>query len=196
MNNTAQSSEPGSFVDHLPGGAVVWIVVLLELGTFALFFFGFAWSYAQEPREFSESQQLLHPLSGAINTMVLLTGSWAVARGVSAKTTGKSPLIWLWGAAFSGVAFVAIKINEYLSVFEHGVSLSTNQFWFFYLFLTVLHLVHVIIGIGICAYLATWLRFPNPPALDVIEAGGIYWHLIDLIWVFLFPLLYLSGAFT
>ncbi len=193
------STEPdplGDWLGRLPGGTVVWIVVALELATFAMFFFGYAWSYTQEPSVFKASQALLHPTSGAINTAVLLTGSWLIARAAHRATVGLDAVPWLLAAGASGVVFTAIKISEYQGVFAHGVSLSTNQFWFFYLFLTVLHLVHVLIGIGICGAVAYGLRKPgeDPPDRHTVEAAATYWHLIDLIWIILFPLIYLSGT--
>jgi len=199
VNDTAVPNKPDPFGDwlgRLPGGTVVWIVVVLELGTFALFFFGFAWSYAQEPSVFRSSQALLHPTSGAINTAVLLTGSWLIARAAHRANHSQDAVPWLLAAGVSGLVFTAIKVTEYQSVFAHGVSLSTNQFWFFYLFLTVLHLVHVVIGVGICGAVAYGLRKPgqDPPDRHTVEAAATYWHLVDLIWIILFPLIYMSGA--
>ena len=191
-----ESDALAAWLNRLPGGPVVWIIVSVELFTFALFFLGFAWSYTDELEVFSTSQALLHPTSGAINTAVLLTGSWLIARGAQRALVGRDAVPWLIATAVSGVVFTGIKISEYVDVFSHGVSLSTNQFWFFYLFLTVLHLVHVVIGIGICAVVAYGLRRPgeNPPDVHTVESAATYWHLVDLIWILLFPLLYMSGA--
>ncbi len=195
-DSTPENDALATWLNQLPGGPVVWIIVTVELFTFSLFFLGYAWSYAQEVEIFSASQAMLHPTSGAINTAILLTGSWLIARGAQRARTSSDAVPWLVATALSGVVFTGIKISEYVDVFSHGVSLSTNQFWFFYLFLTVLHLVHVVIGIGICAVVAYGLRRPgeDPPDVHTVEAAATYWHLVDLIWILLFPLLYMSGA--
>ncbi len=177
---------------HLPGGGVIWVVIASELLTFGLFFGAYAAAYGADPETFRASQALLHPGSGAVNTAVLLTGSWMAARAVIAHRHGNARP-WLAAAALSGVAFTAIKVVEYTHVFEHGVSLSTNAFWFYYLFLTVIHLLHVVVGIGILGWLAvktTTQPSDHREAIGV-EAGAAYWHMVDLIWIVLFPALYL-----
>lgn len=187
---------PPDIWSRLPGGAVVWVIVTVELVTFAMFFGAFAWSFRDEPDVFRASQALLHPTSAAINTAILLTGSWFVARAANVihhnrDTQKHRP--WLIATALSGVVFSAVKILEYRDIFGHGVNLSTNLFWFFYLFMTVLHLIHVWIGVGICGVVAHKAQRDTPPA-ETVEAAATYWHLVDLIWLLLFPLLYLSGT--
>lgn len=176
---------------RLPGGSVIWIVVLAELLTFFLFFVAYAASYRSDPGTYAASQASLSRGSGAINTAVLLTGSWMAARGVLAHDQGTSARGWWLGAALSGVLFTGIKLSEYAHVFGAGINLSTNGFWFFYLFLTVMHLGHVLAGIGFAGAMA--LRPPSraPSSLETAEATATYWHLVDLIWILLFPLLYL-----
>jgi nitric oxide reductase NorE protein len=88
---------------------------------------------------------------------------------------------------------MAIKLNEYADVFAAGTTLSTNTFWFFYLFVTGLHFLHVLAGVGFLlptAYHA-WKGAYGPNASLSVEAVAVFWHLVDLIWIFLFPLFYL-----
>lgn len=177
--------------DRLPGGGVIWVVIASELLTFGLFFLAYAAAYADDAATFATSQALLHAASGTVNTAVLLTGSWMAARAVIAHHQGGARP-WLAATGLSGLLFVGIKIHEYVDVFGHGVTLSTNPFWFYYLFLTFIHLLHVVVGIGIMGWLTATYRAPEGHE-DVasVEAAAAYWHLVDLVWIVLFPLLYL-----
>ncbi|MBW2241152.1 MAG: cytochrome c oxidase subunit 3 [Deltaproteobacteria bacterium] len=181
---------------ELPGGTVIWLFVAIELLTFGLFFVGFAWARRSNPAPFLAGQGQLHPLLGAINTGVLLSGGWLAARGVLANRSGKTraTAAFLTGAAVSGILFMAIKLHEYADVFEAGVSLSTNTFWFFYLFLTGLHFLHVLAGVGFLlptAWRAAGGAY-GPENRSTVEAVAVFWHMVDLIWIFLFPLIYLA----
>lgn len=190
---TVSASEPPepAWWQRLPGGSVIWIVVLAELLTFFLFFVAYAASYRSEPGVYAASQASLSPTSGGVNTVVLLTGSWMAARGTLARDQGTSARGWWLGAALTGVLFTGIKISEYAHVFGAGITLSTNGFWFFYLFLTMMHLAHVLAGIGFAGALALRTGSSEPSSQETVEATATYWHLVDLIWILLFPLLYL-----
>lgn len=190
------SSETPSHVDHgLSGGTVVWLFVAVELLTFGLFFVSFAAARRSDPATFAEGQAQLHPLLGTINTCALLTGGWFAARGVLANRHDQShtTAMCFWGAAASGVVFMAIKVFEYADVLGAGISLSTNSFWFFYLFVTGLHFLHVLAGVGFLvptAWRAASGAYGAAQPLTV-EAVAVFWHLVDLIWIILFPLIYL-----
>ena len=177
----------------LPGGLVVWIFVAVEILTFGAFLAAFAHAYAADEQVFRSSQSLLHPLRGTINTAVLLTGSWLVARSVVADS--KHAARWLLAAGISGVVFAAIKISEYVDVFSAGLSMSTNSFWFYCLFLTFMHLLHVLFGIGVMFWLSLRAAARDASSfaelVPSIEAGAVYWHLVDLIWIMLFPTIYM-----
>jgi len=181
---------------ELPGGTVIWIFVALELLTFGLFFIASADARRSDPTIFGEGASRLHTLLGAINTGVLLTGGLFVAQAVLANARGaaRSTSVWLWGAAASGVVFMGIKLYEYADVLNMGVTLSTNRFWFFYLFITGLHFLHVLAGVFFLVPTA-WRasgRAYGPRDATTVEAVAIFWHLVDLIWVFVFPLFYLG----
>ena len=181
---------------ELPGGTVIWLFVAIELLTFGLFFGAFAAARRSDPALFMAGQAQLHPLLGAINTCVLLSGGWLAARGVLANRYGKprAAAACLLGAAATGLLFMAIKLYEYSIAFAAGVSLSTSSFWFFYLFVTGLHFLHVLAGVGFLVPTA-WRAAHGaygPEARYTLEAVAVFWHLVDLIWIFLFPLLYLA----
>jgi nitric oxide reductase NorE protein len=181
-------------IDNLPGGPLIWGVFWMEMLTFAFFFWVFAWLSRSEQAVFQSGQALLHPSQATFNTLVLLTGSWMVARAVASSRQNQAVRPWLLGTGVSGVLFIAVKIWEYQQVYSHGISLSTNTFWFFYLFLTLLHNAHVALGVGFMFYLA-W-KYKTTKLLEeqihTLEAAAIYWHLVDVIWVILFPLIYFT----
>ena len=179
----------------LTGGTAIWVFMSIEVLTFGLFFLAHAWGWRAEPSVFAESQARLHPASAARGTVMLLVGSWFAYQGVLANAAGRprATASWLVAGAGAGLLFSANKIVEYASPNLAGITLSTNAFWFSYLFLTGLHLLHVLLGVAILCWLALRARrgATGPThALD-IEAGAAYWHLVDLIWVLLFPILYL-----
>lgn len=168
-----------------PGGGVIWIFAVVELVTFGLFFGAYAVYAAREPEVFAASQAHVHAHLGAVNTAVLLVASWGAARAVGRR-------VWWWLVpVVAGVVFVGIKSTEYAHVFALGVSLSTNAFWFFYLFLTLFHALHVVAGVVIGAVMLGHHLRGAALRGEVEEAAGIYWHVVDLIWIALFPLLYL-----
>ena len=181
---------------ELSGGTVIWLFVAIELLTFGMFFVGFAAARRSDPVPFAEGQARLHALSGAINTAVLLCGGWLAARGVLANRSNEpgTTARCFAGAAVTGLLFMAIKLHEYSEVFAAGVSLSTNTFWFFYLFVTGLHFLHVLAGVGFLLPTA-WRAAQGaygPDNSSTVEAVAVFWHLVDLIWIFLFPLIYLA----
>jgi nitric oxide reductase NorE protein len=182
---------------ELSGGTVIWLFVVIELLTFGLFFLAFAVARRADPETFLAGQAQLHPLMGAINTGVLLTGGWLAARGVLANRAGDHRLaaFCLAGAAMTGFVFMGIKLSEYASLFETGISLSTNAFWFFYLFVTGLHFLHVLAGVGFLiptAWHASQGAYQGGESASTIEAVAVFWHLVDLIWIFLFTQIYLA----
>ena len=181
---------------ELSGGTVIWLFVAVELLTFGLFFLAFAAARRSDPALFLAGQDDLHPLSGAINTAVLLCGGWLAARGVLANRSREPRMtaLCLCGAAVTGMIFMGIKLGEYSEVFAAGISLSTNTFWFVYLFVTGLHFLHVLAGVGFLVPTA-WRAAQGaygPDNASTVEAVAVFWHLVDLIWIFLFPLIYLA----
>jgi cytochrome c oxidase subunit 3 len=143
---------------------------------------------------------------GTANTAVLLTSSLFVALGVESARTGERRRAggWFIAAAVLGVAFLAIKGTEYLLEYREGLmprvgpasplkDRASNLFVDLYFVATGLHAVHLLIGVTAMTVVAGvyGLRRRPPPAV-VAEMTGLYWHLVDVIWVFLFPVLYLA----
>ena len=130
-------------------------------------------------------------LIGGINTLVLLTSSMTAVEAFAAgeRDDGRAVRRNLGWTILLGLAFLVIKGFEYSIKFSHGITPATAPFWSFYFTMTGLHGLHVLAGIVINAFLlATWTRERQ----HRLELGGLYWHFVDVVWIFLFPLLYMS----
>ena len=146
------------------------------------------------PREFIDASKHLHVWIGAINTAVLLTSSASVALAVHAvrarETRATSMLLVL--AALLGLAFLGIKAYEYATEYREGLLLPATGvprlFMDLYLVSTGLHALHVTIGVALLATVAAIA----PRRTTLVENAGLFWHLVDAIWVFLYPVLYLA----
>jgi nitric oxide reductase NorE protein len=178
---------------RLPGDLDVWIFVMGDLLFFAAYFVIFMVYRAQGTAQFVASQQHLSLLAGALNTVVLLTSSRFVALGVQAARAGEhrraSRLIS--GGAVCGVAFVLIKAFEWWSEISQGFTLTRNNFFMFYYMLTSVHLFHVLLGLVFLGIVLRELRAPDRCRTWLVESGAIFWHMVDLLWIVIFVLLYL-----
>ncbi len=176
-----------------PGEPGLWIFLLADMVTFAVFFVLVLVERAEDPELFRRSSGQLEVGLGALNTLLLLGGSLAVILAVGAARRGAaSAPRHVLAAMACGVGFVGVKAFEWGSKIADGTPVSTNGFWQLYYALTGIHLLHVLIGIGVLGFVLRTLRSPTPN-LDVVDGGACYWHLVDLLWLVLFSLLYLLG---
>jgi nitric oxide reductase NorE protein len=118
-----------------------------------------------------------------------------VARAVAAvegRGASRIGARWLAGGIGCGAGFLLIKGFEYAAKFGAGINLSTNTFWMFYLSLTFFHFMHVILGMVILVVLWFQTRRGHygPGRANGLESGAAYWHMVDLVWIILFPLVY------
>jgi nitric oxide reductase NorE protein len=180
-------------VKALPGEEGVWILILGDMVVFGLFFVTYLYYRAKEGDVFARSQALLNVPFGVINTLLLLTSSWFVVMAVEAVRDGvRLRAKRLFGLGFfCGVGFCAIKAIEYAEKFRQGVSLVTNNFFMFYFMYTGIHLLHVAIGLGVLLFLMNKTGVAAPQDAPLFESGAAFWHMVDLLWIILFPLLYL-----
>ena len=178
---------------HLPGDINIWVFVLADLFSFAFYFVVFMVYRIEHGRVFLDSQRHLNLTAGTLNTLVLLASSRFVALTVHAARTGDhrraARLVSLGGAC--GCVFVLIKVYEWSSEIAHGFTLPRNEFFMFYFALTGVHLFHLLIGLVVVALILRELRQPALRRTSMVEAGAVYWHMVDLVWVVLFALLYL-----
>ena len=179
---------------RLQGDLGVWLVILLELLTFAILFVAFAFARTGELEVFQASQQTLNLHAGALNTVLLITGSWCVACAVRAVQRDACALgaRWLLASLACGAGFVVVKLGEYAEKLQAGVDLSSNTFYMFYIFLTGFHFLHVLVGMLALLYLWIKTRRGAYGSHDshAIETGAAFWHMVDLLWIVLFPLVY------
>ena len=182
----------------------------LFLGQEILFFSGlfmayiaYRWMY---PDTWLAGADLLNKQLGALNTVVLLTSSLTMALAVRATELGEISKVirQLWATIGLGVVFLVIKSVEYSHKIHEGMlpgfhfssdGLENNGGLFFgiYFALTGLHALHVIIGLGLMGWLIARCKkgLVNEERYVLAENIGLYWHLVDLVWIFLFPILYL-----
>ncbi len=177
-----------------PGDLAIWIFILAELLVFATFFASYAFARLEQPALFDHYQASLNRDLALINTLALITSSYFVVRAVAAIRSGAGGACqgWLWAAVAMGGLFVVVKLAEYGHHLNQGVTLSTNTFYMFYLSLTFFHFLHVILGMVILAAVALKARRGGYSAADHVgvETGASYWHMVDLVWLILFPLVY------
>lgn len=173
----------------------------LFLGTEVLLFGGLFAAYvlfrAKFPEMFFDQHLKLDLTLGTVNTVILIFSSFTMALAVWAAQQGnrKRIVLFMLITIVCGLIFGVNKYFEYSAKLADGIYPSTNLFFGLYYTMTGLHMLHVIVGIGILsviAYLAHKGRY-SKNYYGPVEIGGLYWHLVDLIWIYLFPLLYIIG---
>ena len=179
-------------VTGIPTGKLaVWWVLASEIVIFGGLLSAYLMHRLGHP-EFGDYASHTNTTIGAINTFVLLTSSYFAVRAHNAAEHGRGEeaFKWLWATIGGAVAFVCIKSFEWHHEISEGFTISKNAFWSFYYTAAGLHACHVIAGaiaMGIIAADAKKGR-----ELQRVELIGIYWHFVDVVWIFLFPLLYIA----
>jgi cytochrome c oxidase subunit III len=196
----------------------MWIFLVTEVLFFGGMFTAYVVYRASYRAAFEGASNLLDIGLGAFNTAVLLASSLTMALAVRAGTQGRKKLIVLFLSLtiLLGAVFLGVKVKEYAQKFEHhevpgphfvvpldestGKPLPRQAEMFFSLYfcMTGLHALHMVIGIGLLSWLIArarrgdfTVRYNTP-----VEMVGLYWHFVDIVWIFLFPLLYLLGRHT
>jgi nitric oxide reductase NorE protein len=171
----------------------MWFFILGDLLIFGVYFVCYMAYRAQNQELFLHSQQLLNQGVGVINTVVLLSSSLFVALGTEAARAGNAVHAFrLIAVAFAlGVAFPLLKLVEWLPKISAGITPGENLFFMFYYLLTGLHLVHVLLGLLILAFVLRDLSRSKTQNITFVETGATYWHMVDLLWLLLFALFYL-----
>ncbi|HAV54832.1 MAG TPA: nitric oxide reductase, partial [Aequorivita sp.] len=177
-----------------PGGILLWIIIYLELVTFGIALVFMALNARAEPELFHESRLLLNTAYGAINTVFLLSSGWCMAQSVHFLKLGnfsKSKL-FLRLTILGGMLFLILKAVEYADKIEAGLTVGYNAFFGYYWMLTLFHVIHVVVGIIILLVLGRTLsKKPQTLKIADYESGAAFWHMCDLIWLLLFPIIYL-----
>jgi nitric oxide reductase NorE protein len=171
--------------------------IVADLMAFGLFFAFFMIGRRAQVALFERSAALLNADVGMLNTLILVTSSWLVVLAVRGARRGERKAVrtFLALAFVVGAGFAVTKVSEYAEKVSHGVTLLTNDFFMFYFVLTGIHFLHFLIGMGVLAML--WFKAGREavdgPLFGWLESGGLYWHMVDLLWIVLFPMLYLLG---
>lgn len=182
----------------LAGDEGVWFFVAADITMFAVFFALFMVERYKAAALFESSRRALDPALGVLNTLILLTSSWLVALAVHHARAGRRAEVTrhLALGMLVGAGFAVTKVYEYWHKIADGITLLTNDFFMFYFALTGLHFLHFVVGMVV---LAVCLSKSRQDAMDErfviwIESSGCYWHMVDLLWIVLFPMLYLLHA--
>jgi len=191
----------------------MWIFLITEILLFSGMFVAYAVFRQWSPETFSAAGATLDQMMGTANTLVLLTSSLTVALSIHSikQDKVKRCVYYLLGTLALAGVFMVVKYFEYATKFEHGVfpgggfdphgahyehlagMESAPQFFSIYFVMTGIHGFHVLVGmliIGVMAYMA-WSGSFSSDWYTPVELTGLYWHLVDIVWIFLFPLLYL-----
>lgn len=177
-----------------PGGILLWLIIFVEMLSFGFALIAFAYYRSLDPDTFRSSGNLINANLATLNTILLLLSGFFMANAVKQfhikayKSAQRASLFAMMG----GLLFISIKLFEYYGKLENGYTLSFNMFFTFYWLLTGFHLIHVLTGLVILYFLSRKLKqHPEQLKPEDFEAGAAFWHMCDLIWLLLFPVLYL-----
>ena len=197
---------------HEAGNLGMWVFLVTEIMFFGGAFMAYIVYRALHLDSFITGSHMLDVTFGATNTAVLICSSLTMALAIHSAQTGKSKstiitylvLTMILGAAFLGIKFTFEWSHDWVEGLVPGLHFTYNEvhapgvemFFCFYFFMTGLHAMHMIIGLGILTTLTVMAsrgRF-NADYYAPLEVSGLYWHFVDIVWIFLFPLLYLIGG--
>lgn len=216
MTEVGQTHSPASSLEHAAEHEHnvheanilgIWLFLAGEVLFFGAMFAAYVVYHYTYPEIFAEASHHLDIVLGSINTFILLTSSFTMALAVNSIQLGKrkSLIFFLLLTMLLGTLFLGLKGLEYIHKFEDNLfpgghfvypgqgAEQARLFFSLYFTMTGLHALHMIIGILVMAVMVVraWLRHFSPQNYDAIEMTGLYWHFVDIVWIFLFPLLYL-----
>jgi cytochrome c oxidase subunit 3 len=188
----------------------MWVFLVTEIMFFGGLFMAYLVYRSASPTGFQEASNHLDVIWGAINTIVLICSSLTMALAVRAAQTSAPPKTqvgWIAATMVLGAAFLGIKVIEYTDKFTHHLvpgpyfvwegqyPAAAEMFYSLYFAMTGLHALHMIIGLGIMTVIGwmAWRGDFDEEYYTPVEVSGLYWHFVDIVWIFLFPLLYLIG---
>ena len=190
----AAPSNDGAPTSKAPG---ILTFIFADVAVFGLLFVAFMVERMHQVALFDRSSATLDVKLGLLNTLILLTSGLCVVLAVHAARQGSARATrrWLLASFVVGAGFGITKLTEYSAKSGHGISMLTNDFYMFYFVLTGVHFLHFLAGMGVLAVL--WFKAAREPVdgplFGWIESGGLYWHMVDLLWIVIFPMLHLLG---
>lgn len=189
---TSTRTRAGEQHRFVPGQPDMWAFVLFETLLFTSYFAVYLFCRARSQEVYLQAQAHLDLGTGVLNTIMLVTSSWSVARCVQAARDGRYPaaLTNAYLTAGLGAAFLISKVIEWVRQIRHGNTLNANDFFMHYFFLTGLHCLHLLIGFVAIGVMVRQLRDPARRSQELVETGATYWHTVDFLWVLIFAMLY------
>ncbi|NOR52230.1 MAG: cytochrome c oxidase subunit 3 family protein [Gammaproteobacteria bacterium] len=182
---------------RIPGNMAIWVAIFSEMTEFALMFVVYFIAKVHYPEEFAMGQEKLNTLAGTLNTLVLISSSYFVAKSVQSIRIDrvKSAVRWMWMALAMGGLYLAIKYWEFNWNSAHGYEVETDIFFTVYYYMTFNHFLHVGWGSGALLWGIYRLKSGaySSAQHEGLETIASYWHMIDLAWIVIFPLLYVLG---
>ena len=177
----------------------MWAFLATELLFFGPLFFGYVHARISAGDAFVSASHRMHVVLGTLNTALLMTSSLTMALAARAAAAGSRSLrTWLGLTALLGAAFLGIKGYEYVGEWREATRAVGGEarFYFLYYAMTGLHALHLTIGIALVAWLAARARRFGPAWHTPVEVTGLYWHFVDIVWVFLYPMFYLLERYS
>lgn len=174
-------------LSRLPGNPLMWVLIASELAVFGAGLLGYSGARLRDPAGFLAAQNHLDRVAGVINTAVLITSGLLAALAVEARKAGRRTAARgrIITAAALGAVFLAVKFTEYGRELGAGFDIDSGGFFTLYYLITGFHALHVLLGMVILAVVARHDSLPN------YETGAAFWHMVDLIWIVVFPIIYL-----
>lgn len=176
----------------------IWTFIAIDCTSFGLFFAVFMWERLPQAALFDASAKMLDVRFGLANTLILITSSYLVALAVAAARR-RDPMDMRRKLTLGigvGAAFGVLKLAEYSVKIAGGITPQTNAFFGYYFGLTGVHFVHYVAGMIVLVLMLARARRDvtvDQGLTRLMVSGAIFWHMVDLLWVFLFPMLYLLG---
>ncbi len=178
--------------EYVPGGRDIWFFVLFESLVFTSYFCVYLFNRTQHEQAFLLGQSHLLLWLGVLDTIVLLSSSWSIARCVQHARAGRferaRQQAYLTGGL--GLVFLILKIVEWARLFHMGDTFTSSQFFQYYFFLTAIHCVHLLVGFVVLGVLWYQLSTEKRRSQVTVETCATYWHSVDFFWVLIFALLY------
>lgn len=177
-----------------PGGILMWIIIFIELFTFGILLIVMVSYGKEDPVLFHESKLMLNIPYGVVNTVFLLTSGFFMVRFLQHQKNleYKKAKMFLILTMLGGLAFLLLKGVEYSGKIDAGLTFGYNTFFTFYWMLTGFHVIHVIVGLIILgSILIKIVKYPTKMNQEDVDASVTFWHMCDLIWLLLFPIIYL-----
>jgi nitric oxide reductase NorE protein len=192
IDETALPPPAGDDGEHFPGEPDMWLFVIIESLVFTSYFCVYLYERTQNEAAFLEEQAALTLPLGVLDTIILLTSSWSIARCVQRTKAADyaGARRFALTTAGLGATFFAMKIIEWVHLVDHGHTFTSSTFMSHYFFLTGIHAVHLLIGFVVLGIIIVQLTDPRRQSRRTIETCSTYWHTVDLFWVVIFAVLY------